>query len=118
MRLLFLSLCLALPVLPASAEDIDPATLDAVTALAARGYADPDGAVIRNVHKSLAKNGKGYCGEITVEAGDGETFTVFHAILEGGTGPSVLRLSDYPADAASPNTVMVERLMRNFGCTE
>ena len=39
----------------------------------------------------------GYCGEVSVETAEG-TFTVFHAILEGETKPSVLRLSDYPAD--------------------
>jgi len=112
-------LCVGLVLLPvaAIAEDIDPATLDAVTALATRGYAVPGAAEVRNVHKSLARNGMGYCGEVSVEASDG-TFTVFHAILEGGTGPSVLRVSDFPADPLKPNSVAVAEMMRNFGCTE
>ncbi len=102
---------------PAIAEDIDEATLEAVTALATRGYADPVAAQVRNVHKSLARNGMGYCGEVSVETAEG-TFTVFHAILEGETKPSVLRLSDYPADPLDSNSVTVAEMMRNFGCTE
>ncbi|HET7716747.1 MAG TPA: hypothetical protein VFK86_14070, partial [Bauldia sp.] len=87
---------------PAMAEDIDQATLDAVIALATRGYANPGAAEVRNVHKSLARNGMGYCGEVSLESAGG-SFTVFHAILEGDTAASVLRLVDYPFDPNDPN---------------
>lgn len=114
-----LALLAALSFVPAAAvaEEIDAATLDAVTALATRGYVDPTAAEVRNVRKSLARNGMGYCGEVSVEAEDG-VFTVFHAIIESGTGPSVLRLADYPPNPLDPNAMTVAEMMRNFGCTE
>jgi hypothetical protein len=120
MRFQFLAAALAAGVLSLPAlgdEAVDPATLDKVLAVATRGYAHPEAARIRNVHKSAAKNGLGYCGEVTVEAGDG--FTVFHAILadDKGNGASVLRLADYPESDTSRNAEMVRRMMVNFGCT-
>jgi hypothetical protein len=117
MRRSLICACLALLASPATAQDIDRATLASVEALATRGYADPGAAVVRNVHKSLARNGMGYCGEVSVE-GDGSSFTVFHAIVESGTGPSVLRLSDFAPDPLDPNAMAVVQMMRNFGCTE
>lgn len=98
----------------ASSQEIDADTMTAVVALATKGYAAPEAAEIRNVRKSLARNGMGYCGEVTIE--DGEGFTVFHAIIESGTGPSVIRLADYPEGAAYAD--IAQRLMRNFGCVE
>lgn len=99
-----------------SAADIDADTLSAVLALATRDFAEPDTAHLRNIHKSLARNGKGYCGEVSMaEGGD---FTVFHAILSGGTGPSVLRLVDFPESDQSSSATTVRQMMRNFGCVE
>jgi hypothetical protein len=114
MRALLLFVLLLVATTFALADEIDSDTMAAVVALAARDYADPAAAEIRNVRKSLARNNQGYCGEITIEDGDG--FTVFHAIIESGTGPSVLRLADYADDPAYGETV--QRLMRNFGCME
>ena len=104
--LLFLAFLGLSPAL-ALAEEVDAATLTAVSALATKGYANPAAAQIRNVHKSLARNGRGYCGEVTVEGGDG--FTIFHAILAGqdGAGASVLRLGDFPD---SDRAGLVERI--------
>jgi hypothetical protein len=100
----------------APAAMVEESTLDAIVLLAAQGYKAPESAEIRNVHKSLARNGLGYCGEISVEAGEG--FTVFHVVLadEDGAGASVLRLADYPVEDRSRNAVAVRGMMRNFGC--
>jgi hypothetical protein len=119
MRIIVLTVGLALLPAAALAEGIDPATLASVEALAKRGYADPEAAVVRNVHKSLARNGMGYCGEVSVEGETGAgAFTVFHAIIASGTGPSVLRLVDFAADPLDPNAMTVIEMMRSFGCTE
>jgi hypothetical protein len=112
MRVLILAFLLLVPPSLAFADEIDDATTQAIFALATKGYTDPAKAEMRDVHKSLAKNGKGYCGEVTIEGS--ADFTGFHAILEGGTGPSVLRLSDFPAGDPRADTVL--RLMHNFGC--
>lgn len=108
---------LALAPAAAVAGEIDGETLDAVAALATQGYANPAAAEVRNVRKSLARNGMGYCGEVSVEAEDG-VFTVFHAIIESGMGPSVLRLADFPPNPLDPDAMAVAEMMRNFGCTE
>ena len=100
---------------PALADDIDQATLDQVRAIAVTGYAKPADAKIRNVHKSLARNGKGYCGEITVESAP-DTYTAFHVLLETANGPSVLRLADFGDPAASDQAATVYQMMQNFGC--
>jgi len=101
----------------ADEEKIDAATLAAVTTLATKGYQRPAAASLRNIHKSQARNGLGYCGEVSLETGDG--FTYFHAILADGANPaSVLRLADYPEGDQSRNAVAVRRLMVNFGCLE
>jgi hypothetical protein len=107
----------------AHAEDIDAATLGRISAAASAGYARPDAATVRGVRKSRAVNGSGYCGEITIEVAGGTTaggesasFTVFHVLLETPTGPSVLRLSDFPGPEASPQAATVHQMMRNFGC--
>ena len=115
LRLLVLLLLFASPA--RAEEAIDAPTLAAVTALATRGYADPAAASVRDVHKSLARNGLGYCG--TVSLADGSGFTVFHAILgeDGGAG-SVLRLSEFPASDDSPTANAVRQMMRNVGCVE
>jgi hypothetical protein len=99
-------------------EPVDQATMDRVLAVATRGYAHPEAAKIRNVHKSAAKNGLGWCGEVTVEQGDG--FTVFHALLadKDGKGASVIRLADYAESDTSPNALLVRKMMVNFGCTK
>ncbi len=101
----------------ASADEVlDPATLDAVFVVATRDYPDPDQATVRNVHKSLALNGQGYCGEVTGISGEG--FTVFHVLLESSIGPSVLRLEDFPDSDQGPSAVTVRQMMRHFGCVE
>jgi hypothetical protein len=121
MRFQLLAAALAASVfaVPALADDApDQATLDKVLAVATRGYAHPETAKLRNVHKSAAKNGLGWCGEVTVENGDG--YTIFHAILadDKGNEASVLRLVDYPDSDTSRNAEMVRRMMVNFGCTK
>jgi hypothetical protein len=101
----------------ADEEKVEASTLDAITALATKGYGQPAAASIRNIHKSLARNGLGYCGEVSLEVGGG--FTVFHVIVAGKDSPaSVLRLADYPDSDQSRNAVSVRRLMVNFGCLE
>lgn len=105
---------------PAAGEEaVDPATLASVLAAAAKGYVHPQAASVRNVHKSRATNGSGYCGEITLEPSSGEAggYTVFHVLLETPTGPSVLRLSDFPGPEASPQAATVHQMLHNFGCT-
>lgn len=105
------------PAAIATEEKIEASTLDAITAVATKGYKHPATATVRNVHKSKARNGRGYCGEVSLEGLDG--FTLFHAIIAGGDTPaSVLRLADYPADDQSRNAIAVRRLMVNFGCAE
>jgi hypothetical protein len=99
----------------ALAEDIEQAKLDQILAAAAKGYSKPAEAKIRNVHKSLAVNGTGFCGEITVEAAP-ETYTTFHVLLETANGPSVLRLSDFGAPTDDPQSATVNQMMHNFGC--
>jgi hypothetical protein len=121
MRFQLLAAALAATILavPAFADDApDQATLDRVLAVATKGYAHPETARLRNVHKSKARNGLGWCGEVTVENGDG--YTIFHAILADDKGgeASVLRLVDYPDSDTSRNAEMVRRMMVNFGCTK
>lgn len=99
-----------------AAEDIDPATLVAVTEIATRDYVDPDAAIVSGVQKSRARNGMGYCGEVTLE--DGEGVSVFHVLLESTNGPSVLLAADYPETDTSPNANTVRHLMKAFGCVE
>lgn len=119
MRMILFAGFLCAAIVPAVADEVvDKATLDKVVALATRGYAKPEAATVRNVHKSAARNGLGYCGEVTVE--NGKDFTIFHAILAGsdGKGETVLRLIDYPDSDASDNAILVRRMMSNFGCTK
>jgi hypothetical protein len=106
----------ALAAMPAVAADdeVDAETLAAVTAVATKGYAHPEAATVRAVHKSLATSGTGYCGEVSIE--DSTEFTTFHVILEASTGQSVLRLSDFPNPESSQQAKTVHELMRNFGC--
>lgn len=99
-----------------SAGDIDAAALATIVELAIRDAAEPSTAHIRKLHKSLARNGKGYCGEVALV--EGGAFTAFHVILEGGTGPSILSLTDAPETDDSLSAVTVRRLMKNFGCIE
>jgi hypothetical protein len=112
---------LMLPLMPALlpsvalADEPDQPTLDKVLAAATKGYAKPEIARIRNVRKSLAVNGSGYCGEITVEDAV-ETYTTFHVLLDTPSGPSVLRLSDFKTPESDPQAATVHQMMRNFGC--
>lgn len=103
-------------IAPALGENVDQAILDRVAAIAVTGYAHPAAAVVTGVRKSLARNGMGYCGDVTVEDGDG--VTLFHVLLETAGGPSVLRLADYPESDTSPNAQTVRQMMKNFGCVE
>lgn len=93
-------------------------TIAAVTVLATKGYADPSAAEVRNIHLSFARNGHGYCGEVTVEGG--ETFVPFHAILaDESTAASILRLTAPAGEAKSGSQdETVERMFINFGCIE
>jgi hypothetical protein len=124
MRILFAASLVLAAISGAAAQTVDDQsgagieaeTLAAVLALATRDLADPGTAHVRNIHKSLARNGQGYCGELSLS--DGGDFTVFHAILEGGTGPSVLRLADFPESDQSSSATTVRQMMRNFGCVE
>lgn len=111
-----LAAVLATPIAVSAAEDVDPATLAAVAEIATRDYADPDSAVVTGVHKSRARNGMGYCGEVTLEGGAG--VSVFHVLLESADGPSVLVAADYPETDKSPNAETVRHLMKAFGCVE
>jgi predicted lipoprotein len=97
------------------ADDVDQATLAKVMAVAAKGYANPTAAKIRNVRKSLATSGSGYCGEITVEASE-DTYTVFHVLLETPSGPSVLRLVDFDAPDTDPKAATVHEFFVHVGC--
>ena len=119
MRRHFAALTLALLVNPFAAaadEPIDDATRVAAATLATRGFADPTAATIRNLHKSLARNGLGYCGEVSLPDGG---FTAFHAILgENGAAGTVIRLSEFPAGDESPSAVAVRQMMKNVGCVE
>jgi hypothetical protein len=117
MRLsLFTLIAATVIVPPAGAQAVDPAIIERVTVIATSGYTDPGAATVAGVFKSLARNGMGYCGEVTMEGSDG--VTVFHVLLETAGGPSVLRLADYPDTDVSPNAQTVRQLMKNFGCTE
>jgi hypothetical protein len=100
----------------AGESEIDAATRDAIFAMATRDYGDPAGATMRNVHKSRARNGMGYCGEVTLAEGEG--YTVFHVLRGGGSAPTVLRLSEFPESDVSSNAVTVRQMMKNFGCTD
>ena len=114
--LIALAAGLFVAVAPLQAQDIDPTILDQVAEIATSGYADPAAAVVTGVFKSRARNGMGYCGDVTVEGGD--KVTLFHVLLETAGGPSVLRLADYPESDMSPNAQTVRQLMKNFGCAE
>jgi hypothetical protein len=121
MRLAFLPaaaiFCVIVPGAPSLAEGLDPATLAAVAEIATRDYANPGAAIVSGVRKSLARNGMGYCGEVTVEPAGAGT-TVFHVLLETAGGPSVLRLVDFPESDTSANAGAVRQMMKNFGCVE
>jgi len=117
MRILMSAAALILlTAISAAAQDIDQATIDLVGATAAKGYADPGAAVVTHIRKSKAVNGSGYCGDVTVE-GSEET-TTFHVVLETPSGPSVLRLADYPTPESDPQAATVRQLLLHFGCTE
>jgi hypothetical protein len=121
MRLCLAAAIVSAPLLPMTAmadeQKVEASTLDAIATLATKGYRQPAAASLRNIHKSLARNGLGYCGEVSLDGGGG--FTVFHVILAGNDSPaSVLKLSDYPDNDRSRNAVAVRRLMVSFGCLE
>lgn len=118
MRFLLLSAVAAASLLASAhaQEAVEATIIEQVTVIAVKGYADPDAAIVTNVRKSLARNGKGYCGEVTLEEGEGTT--TFHVLLETANGPSVLRLSDFPETDTSNNANAVRTLLHNFGCVE
>ena len=120
MRVLFLILSVVLTAgfaeAASDAAPIDAATMKAIVALATRGYGEPGKAEVKNVRLSKAKNGKGYCGEVTVEGKSGST--VFHVILGEGSDATVIRLADYPAEGGNKYAEPVARMLHNFGCTE
>jgi hypothetical protein len=114
--LVFAALVLA-PCVSIAEDRIEASTLDAITALATRGYANPAAAELRSVRKSKAMNGLGYCGEVSLAEGGG--FTVFHVILgENGAAGTVIRLAEFPENDQSPHSVIVREMLKNFGCTE
>ncbi len=98
----------------AAEEAVDDATLASVSETATKGYAHPEAATVRSVHKSLATSGTGYCGEVSIE--NSTEFTVFHVILKTDAGKSVLRLSDFPHPESNPQDATVHQFMRNVGC--
>lgn len=100
---------------PLLADDLDAATLEKVRVAASKGYAHPEAATIKNVKKSLATNGSGYCGEINIEDTT-DTVTTFHVILETPTGPSVLRLIDFSNPETDPQAKTVHEIFLHVGC--
>jgi hypothetical protein len=120
MRIAFLPFLAVLVLAPSTVladERIEASTLDAITALATRGYANPAIAELRAVRKSKAMNGLGYCGEVSLAEGGG--FTVFHVILgENGAAGTVIRLAEFPENDQSPHSVVVREMLKNFGCLE
>lgn len=116
-------LCLLSLALPAAAQQVvddtgaalDPAVVAAVGALATRDFAAPQDARLRNLRKSLARNGRGYCGEVS-PGGDGP-FVPFHAILDENGDTSLLLLSDFTRPGAEGDAETANRLLKNFGCT-
>lgn len=102
------------PPAASDAPGIDQHILDLVASTATKGYAHPETAAVRHIRKSNAINGTGYCGDVTIE-GSEET-TMFHVVLKTSRGPSVLRLSDYPAPERDPLDDTVRVLMQHFGC--
>ena len=99
------------------ADEIDAMTLEKVRIAASKGYAHPETATIKNVRKSLATNGSGYCGQINVE-GTPDAVTTFHVILETPTGPSVLRLIDFDNPDTDPQAKTVHEIFQHVGCIE
>ena len=118
MRFLLLSAAVAVATVSSTQaqEAIEATIVEQVTIVAAKGYAEPETATVTNVRKSRARNGMGYCGEITLEEGEGTT--TFHVLLETANGPSVLRLADFPDTDTSNNANAARQLLRNFGCVE
>jgi hypothetical protein len=100
---------------PLFADDIDATTLEKVRIAASKGYAHSEAATIKNVKKSLAINGSGYCGEINIEDTP-DTVTTFHVILETPTGPRVLRLIDFKNPETDPQAKTVHEIFLHFGC--
>lgn len=71
---------------------------------------------IRDLKKSLARNGQGYCGEVGLaEAGP---FSPFQVILEPGGNASVLILSDADKADALVTKESATALLQNAGCME
>jgi hypothetical protein len=99
------------------ADEIDAATLEKVRVAASKGYVHPEAAAIKNVKKSLATNGTGYCGEINIEDMP-DAVTTFHVILETPTGPSVLRLIDFNNPETDPQAKTVHEIFQHVGCIE
>ena len=115
-RLAFALIVSALPAAALAEDAIDDATRIAVAELATRGFAEPTAATIRNLHKSLARNGLGYCGEVSLPEGG---FTAFHAILgEKGEAGMIIRMSEFPASDESPTAQAVRQMMKNVGYVE
>ena len=117
LMLILAAAALAVAAVPVAAQEIDPVTLEKVRVAATKGYHNPGAAKVSDVKKSLAANGTGYCGKVTIEDMPDAT-TTFHVVLETPTGPSVLRLSDYNAPETDPNSKVVHEMMQHFGCIE
>jgi hypothetical protein len=110
-------ICIAVVPATVVAEEIDAATLEKVRIAASKGYAHPESATIKNVKKSLATNGSGYCGQINIEDMP-DAVTTFHVILETPTGPSVLRLIDFNNPETDPQAKTVHEIFQHVGCIE
>ncbi|MBB5755071.1 hypothetical protein [Prosthecomicrobium pneumaticum] len=94
---------------------LDPAVVRSIGALATRDFAAPADARLRNLKKSLARNGHGYCGEVS--PGGAGAFVPFHAIVEENGDTSLLLLSDFTRPGATGHLDIAQRLLKNFGCT-
>jgi len=124
LRPVILFFCLGLLAAPAAAQEVvdgtgealDPALVKAVGALVTRDFAAPEQARIKNLKKSLARNGHGYCGEVS-PGGEG-AFVPFHAIVEENGETSLLLLSDFTRPGAKGNLDLATQLLKNFGCTQ
>ncbi|WP_029076113.1 hypothetical protein [Kaistia adipata] len=100
-------------VVDGSARDLDAPLVGAITKLATRDFAAPADARLRGIHRSKARNGRGYCGQVAV--GPDADFVPFHAIIEADGTASLLRFSDASEPADREAAI---RLLTNFGCLE
>ncbi|MCX5516038.1 hypothetical protein [Kaistia algarum] len=96
---------------------LQPAALNEAIGAAVAAKFDKGTALwVRDLKKSLARNGHGYCGEVALaESGP---FSPFQVILEPGGDASVLILSDADKADALVARESATALLKNAGCME